>query len=367
MPEKLVSLSDISTYKRCRKRWDYSSSLRQSWRHKRSPKLYLSLGTAIHAGLDANAKGQDWLTEFTNHCLKEQEKEVRAFEEEVGMHPTSFQMEEFKENQQFAFNLLNQYFNHYGTENPLKSLGLTPVASEVSFKIPLSDETYFVGTIDLVAVDDSGNIFLGENKTYSGRVPEDLQYHFQITGYGVAWEWLTGERPAGAFYNGITKHLIKEPKVLKSGKLSVAKDQRVTTQSYLNAMKATGQDPFDEYYLDYLTFLEERERQGDSRFFHREKFFYKGSQLREWKQDFLAVVDEMLDSPRIYRSVPYDGCSDCWFTDLCHGEQKGQDIEPILTKRYKKASYGTVEAVSGQLEPTMVTSVADLLETLKGT
>lgn len=377
--EKLISVSDVAKFKRCRYQWDLSSPLRQSWKHKRSPKLYLALGTAIHTGIDANAKGKDWEEELQNHFDEEYEKEQKAFFEEIGSYPIAFQAEEFRENCDTARNLLTQYFEQYGTENSLKDQGLEYVASELSFKIPLNPllypeyagtEVFFVGTIDGVAIDSDGNIFLVEHKTYNGKPPEDLQFHAQITGYNAAWKWLTGAYATGALYNGLTKSLVRRPGVLKSGKLSVAKNQRVTFKSYTENMTETGQDPFDDYYFEFLHFLEERERQGDSRFFHREKFFYKQSQMDSWESEFLDTVRDMLDTDTsIYRTIPHDGCGDCWFSDLCHADMKGQDISPILERRYKTATYGTVEAVQAVDSDgtTMVTSVEGLLKTLRGT
>jgi hypothetical protein len=365
-----LSFSEMDTFLRCRYKWNISSANRRSIRHKTSPKLYLTLGTAVHRGLEAGLRRQQDPVEAAREYIEEErEAKTQEYQEATGTTPWPAELSDFNEMADLAVGLVRQYHDHYGTDHPYADQGLTSIGIEVPFKIYLSDwlghdnqygPVYFCGTLDGIAVDEHGQIWIVENKTYSKKLsPEDVQWHWQAQGYAVALEWLTGMPVAGVLYNGIAKKLIQEPKVLKSGLLSTDKRQATTLGRYLSAITANGENPDDPRFVDILSHLRELDLQGDTRFFYREKCFFTEDQLDSWRADFLVLVHEMLDSPRIYRTVPYDGCGDCWFRDLCHAEHSGGDVEYLLDKRYTVGCYGTVEEVKGK-EPVQISSVEEL-------
>ena len=108
----------------------------------------------------------------------------------------------------------------------------------------------------------------------------------------------------------------------------------------------------------------EKERQGDDRFFYRELVFFQEEQIDAWTRDFTLTVNEMIqDRPTIYRTIPFKGCGDCWFRDICQSKHSGGDVDYILDARYTVGTYGTVEEVRG-IEPTTITSVDELKEFL---
>lgn len=368
-----VSFSDVEAFLRCRQKWDFSSSNRQGIRHKVTPKLYLSLGSAVHKALEANLRGQDPLEACRAYLDAERTAKTDAYTEAIGSKPWPKEMAEFEENADLAMALVGQYFDHYNVANPLDDQGLEHIGIEVPFKIDISDwfpniwnKVYFVGTLDGIAVDEHDGIFVVENKTYSRKLsPEDIQWHWQSQGYAVALGWLTGMPVTGGLYNGIAKKVIKEPKVLKNELLSVDKGQSTTLERYLAAIDANGEAVDDGRFVDILSHLRDLDTQGDTRFFYREKFFFSTEQLDAWQNDFLTIVKEMVGNPYIYRTIPFSGCGDCWFRDLCETKHSGGDLDYLMEKRYiKNSDYGTIEAVKG-VEPTVITSVADLREYLK--
>ena len=375
-----LSHSDISTFKACRQKWDYSSVNRQSLRHKKTPALYLTEGSGFHEAIEAAVYGRDPFIATKEYLAAEREKVVDAYREETGFEPWPSEMREFDESAELTMAIVRQYFDHYGIEDSLRDQGLTYLAAEIPFKIEItekvvsgtkldiSDPVYYVGTFDGLATDDNGNLWIVENKTYQAKPDvEDLQYHSQCNGYAVAFEMLTGMRLTGILYNGVAKQLIKKPKILTNGLPSTDKRQLVTLQSYLDGLKEAGADPFDPRYFEIIAFLQERERQGDSRFFHREKIFFNEAQVRSWYDDLITVAREMINNPAIYRTVPYNGCGPrgqgCWFRDLCHTQYDGGDVQSVMDARYVTGSYGTMLAM--QTEPTVVGSVSELKDFLK--
>lgn len=377
-----ISPSDMSTFLSCRFKWDLSSPNRQSLRHRSSPRFYLTAGTALHAAIQQMADGYWTLTDPVSVAKEvidaEREAKINAYIHENGFKPWATEMEQFEADAEFTLALVDQYFQEYPAGHELDDQNLTYIATEVPFKIDITDklenpgrQVFFVGTIDGVAVDDEDRLFIVENKSYTQK-PEvdDLQFHFQSTGYAVAIELLTGQPITGGLYNGVAKKLIKEPKVLKSGKLSVDVRQSVTSKSFLAACRKYGANPGHPDYAQFLQFLRSREEQGDTRFFYREKFFYNEDQKSAWLKDFYEVANEMVSSPRIYRTIPYSGCgrsgNDCWYSDICRSAHSGGDVDYILDKRYTVGSYGTFEEVTG-IEPKPVDSIEDLKELLRST
>lgn len=374
-----LSHSDVSSFKSCRQRWDYSSVNRQSLRHKTTPALYLMEGSGFHDAIEAAVYGQDPIVAAKNYLQAERQKVVDAYREETGFEPWPSEMVTFDESVELTLGVVKQYFDHYGVEDSLKDQGLDYLAAEIPFKIPITLpvapgnvlEVYYVGTFDGLAADENGNIWVVENKTYQAKPDvEDLQYHSQCNGYAVAFEMLTGMHLTGTLYNGVAKQLIKKPKILTNGLPSTDKRQLVTLQSYLDGLKEAQADPFDPRYFEILAHLQERERQGDSRFFHREKVFFNDAQVRSWYDDLIATASDMVEDPRIYRTVPYNGCGPrgqgCWFRDLCHTQHDGGDVQHVLDTRYMTGTYGTMLAMS--TEPTQVSSIDELkgfLEELK--
>jgi hypothetical protein len=374
--EKYFSVSDVMTFLSCRMKWDISSPNRRSLRHKATPRMYLTTGSALHYSIEAAEKHPDEspVRVATEYLAAEREARVEAYRAENGSAPWPAEMEKFDEGAELALGLINQYFEHYGTENPLEDQGLEYLATEVPFKIDISEMTgiegaRFVGTWDGIAVDGQERLFLVENKSYTQKPDlQDLQVHFQTTGYAVAWEMLTGTSLTGALYNGVAKKLIKEPRRLKDRSLSADVSQQTTYHKFVRALAQDGISVHHPKYAKILEKLKGLEDEGDTRFFYREKFYYNQTQIENWTSEFVSIVQEMANEPTIYRTVPYNGCgpqgSDCWYRDVCFAQHTGQDVDQLITKRYETGSYGTIEAVSG-IESIMVASVEDLREALK--
>lgn len=376
MDDIYISFSDVEAFLRCRQLWDFKSANRQSIRHKVTPKLYLNLGTAVHKALEAQYDGYDPVAAVDEYMAAERQTRVDAYVEEYGFQPWGTELKEFDETADLARGLASQYFDHYGTDNPLVDQGLEYVGMEVPFKIDITEligfnisrpgqKVYFCGTLDALAINEFGDLFVVENKTYSAKPDSELiQWHFQTQGYALAVQWLTGMEVAGTLYNGIAKKLIQDPKVLKNGLLSVDKRCATTLSRYMASIARNGEDVEDARFADILRHLQDFDTQGDTRFFYREKAFFSREQLEAWETDFLHIVVEMLDNPRIYRTVPFKGCGDCWFSDLCHTKHSGGDLDYLMEKRYTQGVYGTVEEVRG-VEPTVVTSIDGLREYLR--
>lgn len=368
-----ISVSEINSYLKCRRAWDLTSSSRQSLRHKVTPKMFFVVGNGVHEAIDAQASGDDPLEFFEEYVSRERADRKAYYEEAVGSTPWQSEMEEFESSVNLARSLVDQYFSHYGSENPLEEQGLKYVATEIPFSIPLGQyggpDVDFVGTFDGIATDlaTETKFWLVENKTYD-RKPDlqAAQRGNQYVGYNWAFRALTGLSAAGTLFNGVAKQLIDTPTVLKSGELSQNKQAKVTLKTFLKAIQDGGRDPVK--YYDYLAFLEERERLGDDRFFHREIFTYPNIQLDNWFNNTLRPIAWELGeepytgvSPQIYPN--YTSCRGCLVADLCTAMDLDEDVEAIKRQRYEVKTYGTMNSVTG-VTPTPVANAEELVAIL---
>lgn len=360
-----ISVSEINSFLRCRRSWDLTSASRQSLRHKVTPKMFFVVGSSVHEAIDAQARGDDPFEYFEEYVNTERTNRRETYESIVGTSPWANEMEEFESSVVLARQLVIQYFDRYSIENPLAEQGLKYVATEVPFSIPLGGDVNFVGTFDGIATDiETESVFyLVENKT-AGRKPniELLQTANQFVGYNWAFRRLTGVTPAGTLYNGLLKRIIKLPKMLKSGALSVDKSASVTLKTFMEAIQRGNHDPVK--YLEYLEFLQQREAHGDDRFFFREIFTYSNGQLDRWGETLELISQEISHQPVVYPN--YTSCEGCLVRDLCLAKDMGEDVDAIKQLRYEVKTYGTMEAVDG-VTPDVVGSIPDLLEVLRGT
>ncbi len=365
-----ISVSEIDSFLRCRRAWDLTSNSRQSLRHKVTPKMFFVVGSGVHAAIEANADGEDPFVGLEHFISEERESRKLAYREAVGSDPWQSEMEDFEDSCDLARSLVQQYFHHYSLENPLESHGLKYVATEVPFSIPLADDLDFVGTFDAVATDiaTESKFFLVENKT-AARKPkmEDFWRRNQPIGYAWAFRELTGETPAGILYNGILKRIIDKPVVLKSGALSTNKQASVTYASFMQALVAGGYDM--KKYGEYIQFLAEREANGDDRFFFREMHSYSNYELTRWGQDVLLnMMKEMVPEKPPLLDVRVHpnrlSCDNCLVRDICEAMDLGEDVDAVVSARYKQGTYGTMEAVQGAT-PVSVRSSSELIEYLK--
>lgn len=380
MTEKYFSVSDLQTFLQCREKWDLSSPNRQSLRHRATPRMYLTQGTALHHAIEAQEKSSAGYSSLgplgaaEDFLKQERIGKVDQIRRETGFEPWGTEMADWDEKADLTLKVAKQYFDHYGYDNPLADQGMEYIATEVPFKIDISElvgipGAFFVGTWDGIAKDEYDNLWLVENKSYTMKPDlKDLMVHFQTTGYAVAWEMLTGMPLVGALYNGVAKKLIKEPRRLKSGALSTDVSQQTTWERFTSAMRKDGTSLGDPRYAKILQKLKNIKDQGDDRFFYREKMYYNETQIANWTREFGDVVQEMDSNPRIYRTVSFKGCgpqgADCWWQDVCFAKHTGQDVDLTISQRYEVGSYGTIEAVAG-ISAVSVSSVEELREALR--
>lgn len=334
----IIRTSDRLAFKRCRRAWNWSSKLREN-REPNKRARPLDFGTAVHAALEAYYDPRSW------HDKEIKEGSAKAaFAFSMHEHRKDYldlsgkmeldvlEQEEFDADMELGLGMLRGYFTW-----ALKNDNFVPVHVEIEFEVPILDPhgakllmgidcvpVVYQGRIDLIVMDEHGQYWLLDHKTTAtfGNL-EWLVYDEQCKSYAWAVEQMLGIKIAGVIYSQLRKKAPHKPAVLKSGRLSVNKQQDTSYEIFMETIKELNH--MEEWYTDYLQHLQDEPKI----FFRRELIRYNSHELKSMGEQIFDEAIEMLDNPRIY---PTGGsnCNWCDFRTPCLAKNDGSDAQWIL-------------------------------------
>ncbi len=321
-----ISFSEVSSYRRCPKQWEYRYLKRIKRKFKgvrllRGEILHEMLNAYVNSKIIKGYNGNDpW------DVLEEYADKFGAyFEEERDMHGDIIGD---------CGKIFEGYLRKY-RKDPL-----TYEASEVKVELDLSKlgsgaiNVTFIGFIDKIARDEQERRWIVDHKflksipTADDRFAE-LQLLLYVWAYGmenpkdkldgVCWDYARAKAPT-------------EPEVLKSGELSKRKNLDCDPYTYLKVIRRERLDA--KQYVDMLELLEGKE----DTFFER-VFLPKPStdMIIEVVNDFLQTAAEIQakrDGGRCARSMSTFNCNTCEFRTLCEAEVRGLDSDFIMKSEY---------------------------------
>ncbi len=312
-----IHVTDISQFRECRFRWNIQSHLRRNLESKKFT-APLWLGTGIHEALAAYyGEGLDVVEAFSDWAItgKAALKKVREniSEEEIA-----------KIDEQI--DLGTGMLTHYKEWAPLHD-DFEVVAVEQLFRIP-----DFVQGEPLEGRGDGiirrgGRLWIIEHKTAIAIITERLLLEEQPGSYQIGMQSRYDEPIVGTFYNFLRKKIPTEPKVLKNGELSVAKNMDTTASVYEAAIKENDLNPDD--YVEHVEYLRQKEKEKP--YFYREEVVRSNKNLEILWSNMQATAKEMLDpSTLIYPSPSPLKCQMCNVQAPCIAYCDGQDYDFIL-------------------------------------
>ena len=331
--------SDRTTFKRCRRKWDFSSPFRQNLRTKVENHTPFFLGSAIHFALE----DYHGYNKF-NYSLTD------AFNAYIDSFNPSDLPENIDELRELGHDMLNHYSSWIFTlEDKFETvwIGGKPQV-EVNFELLFEDLTELApgdtkiaygGTFDRVVQDKDGKWYILDYKTAkvfdTGKLPTDQQ----ISAYLWAAEQIYQREFEGFVYVQIHKNPPKPPKVLKNGKVSTAKNQRTTKSLYLKTLQDIyGYEDYlfraSEEELDYLLNLDKEYNENQT----LEQFGDCGllvnivrrsqTHIENTYDHIIAEGKEMLNPDiAIYPNFTKDCSWDCQFKDACLALEDVGDCE----------------------------------------
>jgi hypothetical protein len=321
-----VSVTERQTYKRCRRKWEYSSYNRQSL----SPIINtpaLDLGTVIHAVLAqwTDDPSLDPISLYESVSLTHLQSVVTSYTERIGCAPSQAELMPTLE----AISLGQHMIANYQTKwrSPLPA-GYTLIQNELSLVQPVPgtehctcsnqqctnmcyrcysldvlykcecaeyyDKTDCIClalhelecTFDGVMADANGDLYIIERKTFS-RTPnvDELNQNDQFLAYQWALSQVYPGKVVGVAYDG----LLKKP--APSGVHKSLDDL------FLRRLLLRPQAELDEFGL--LLSME---------------------------------LLEMASNPPIYKTVPFMGCQkwECSYMQVCQAQSRGEPTDDLL-------------------------------------
>lgn len=345
-----IHISDLKQFLTCRRRWDWSSLMRQGMERKVTYAPFFT-GRAIHWCLEKYYESIHtepeprlphlWLTDFLDRELPSMEKDVGNLwdrEEDV-----------FEE----QVELIQGMLEHYGQWAPVQrdwfsDSNLRFIALETEFSVPLrtqsgraSSKVYLAGRFDgLVQRKDNGTYWLLETKTTRSvdQLQASLDNDFQCGAYLLAAQELFGLPISGVLYNLMRKKVPTVPRLLSSGTLS--QDQRIDTTAfaYMEAINQVHPDwtgeQIEETYGGFLKHLLDSKKD----FFRRVPIRRTPNELASLGREIHMIALEM-SRPEvpIYANgaAVWRACDNCPFKAPCLAMNAGADFGQILSQEYR--------------------------------
>jgi hypothetical protein len=342
----IIRTSDRIAFKQCRRKWAWSSHLKQNLgsKHLAGP---LWFGSAIHYALEDfhgyNQFGHP-RDAFRAYCVATSKQHLRDLPGDA--------MELFG----LGTAMMEYYVDHWLTRRKLDETywedGIPQV--EVNFEIPVpldenphlaeyaralgADCVLYRGTIDRVAVDANGDLWIVEYKT--AKRAEHLHYQTdpQVTTYVWAASHVYDRPIAGVVYLQFVKNLPEPPRILSTtGKISTASNLVTSAPLYEKALinfygsieRATGA------HQNFLTDLMRKEDENKDRFIQREYIFRSRRQCASEAQKILLELEDMLNPDLPLYPNPTRECSRmCSFVQPCVAFDRNEDWEGMLAEGF---------------------------------
>ena len=355
-----IHTSDRATFKRCRRKWDYTSPIRQNLQPKISyfgVQWPLWFGTGIHKVLEMYYLSLAYPTsEYTPMWQMWQdwyvEQLVQIEQQAPGYYAEN--IEEFDKHLDLGIGMM-RYYEDYATSHD----NFTVTEPEHDFSVPLNSGTIrdrnsprglfafdesvaYEGRMDAMIVDDQGRMGILETKT-AANIDEDYLAKLELDDQCTSYLWAArqeGYHAEFVLYNVLAKRYPKPPTELANGKLSIDRNQGTTARLFLEAaleLNLVGSDWWSsERVVNYREFLEE---QGDELYIVRKKVLRNDWEIENVGKRIMQETEDMLNDPYIYPNPTGDwGCIRCAFRGPCIMAEDGSDPSYTLQENYESRS-----------------------------
>lgn len=342
-PEGMVSVSQISTFLACRRRWEYSyvEDLRQ-----RRERDYLTVGKLCHAGMEA-AMRERWERQAERFLSTEELAEVgRTSMERMWndyMAVTDFLDEELPEQRELLARALDVFEEALEEFDPMRWMPLTVVwggepipALELHFVVPCAGSEGLHGYIDAIMADlETGQVWCVDYKFRRTLASDDDErFNLQNAVYMMACRQM-GIDVAGTMTWQRYSSPSAVPKFNKDGSVSRSKI-RCTWTRYRRFLEEAGLDPAD--------YSEMEDKLADVEMYKATKEIRSDEMI---DQVWIYVVEAAamdIDSHRQIGGVEIPSidpwtCRLCSFQSLCQAELRGYDADYIRETEYTLRSH----------------------------
>lgn len=346
----IIRTSDRNNFRRCRRRWHWSSHLRQNLTsiESASPLWY---GSGFHFALE----------DF--HGYRKYGHPVDAFDDYVratykmAKGDNRFLPVDWPELTKLGRGMLSYYADMWlQARDPLKTFwykGVPQVEVNVHIPLPIQhpefDEVLYGLTMDRVIEDDDGWLWIVDYKTAKQIQTQFFQTDPQISAYCWAASQLYGKPIRGFIYQQHRKDTPVDPRILGTGKISTAETQLTTHRHYrrslINLYGDVESAPREN--IDFLNWLETNETTNQDKFVRRDFIYRNAHQIEAEGTKILMEAEDMLNPDLPLYPNPTRECGHlCNFNYACIALDDGGNWEEDLKDsfRQKDASFDSWRA-----------------------
>ena len=336
-----IHISDIRTFRQCRRRWAWSSRLGRNL-EPAIPYAPFFTGKAVHAALEyfyvQGIRPEDTL----DHYLANEEEYL----ERVG---TLWPQE--RETLDAEIFTVRQLLDHYflwqeNDDTNYSDKNLEYIDMEIKWEIPVTLEvdgrkmdTIFAGRFDgYCKHKPTGRYFIFETKTARSidAFTKTLVTDEQSTFYLWASQQFYPDHPtAGVLFNIMSKSLPKWPEVTKTGRMSKNMKQASTWFFYVRALREQFPGITDTQIRDeYGAFLTDL-RAKTKNYFLRYPISRSEYQMNMCVEGIKQTAREMLSNETpLYPSPSWMNCNFCLFKGPCIAMNAGGNYEELLQHEF---------------------------------
>lgn len=342
----IIRTSDRISFKRCRRRWNWSSHLRRNLQQGEtiSP---LWFGSGFHFAME-DFHGQN----IYGHPRIALEAYTFAWEKSGAQLPPDI------EDLIPLGNAMTNYYADYWLRNrpALKTFhfnGIPQVEVQALVEIDLHQfprwlrrhykKIYYSATFDRVIEDDDGQLWILDYKTAKQMVTTHLATDPQISAYCWLGNYMYGRPIAGLIYQQHRKTIPDGPKILQSGKISVNKAQPTSHGLYRAALVNLYGPDFHKWpseNLDFLNWLAHEETPVADHFVRRDRPERNSTNHEATGETILMEIEDMLDPTLPLYPNPTRDCSWCPFYTPCVSMDDGGDFEGAIESLYQPRQQG---------------------------
>jgi hypothetical protein len=343
--------SDRILFKRCRRRWNWASPLRQHLRPIGDPVDALWFGTGIHFALE----------DF--HGAKRFTTAAEAFDAFVDAHKPHERPDSWQELSDMGAAMLDYYeniwepkfFSEYRTATwhdvakaRLLETGESDLPDtqepmvELRVKLPLyreldGTEIHYDARIDRVVIDAEGRFWVVDYKTAQRFDTSKLETDPQASAYTWAIQKFLGITFEGVIWVQLLKDTPKGPKQLVNGEFSQNRNMRTSHALYRQALiDAYGKVP--SQYIDFLNYLVTQETENGDKYIRFDRM--RRNQHFVYAEE-VKIFEELMDMVNpdlpLYPNPTRDCAWDCPFRSPCLAMDDGSDWQWLIENNYGPA------------------------------
>lgn len=351
----IIRTSDRISFKSCRRKWHWSSHLKQNLGPK-ALSAPLWFGSAIHYALEDyhgyNVFGRP-AEAFKAYCLATAKNWKRELPHDAADHYILGQK------------IMNYYQDMWLDGYPRKAdqtYWAPPVNDpngplepqvEVNFEIEIpihqspvlvdyvrrlgADVVLYRGTIDRVSVDEWGQLWVVEYKTAKVYQATHYQTDPQVTTYVWALSQIFDRPVAGVVYHQFVKKAPDTPRLLSTGKISTAQNLVTSYPLYKSALESLygSVQKSPSLNQDFMNRLIKSETDHRDRYIIREPIFRNAEQCMNESWKIMMELEDMLNPDLPLYPNPTRDCSRmCSFMTPCVNLDDGSDWEQLLNQLY---------------------------------